>query len=114
MELILDIEPFPVAGSPYEGVRDYVAGTWGLPGSESADWLQGWLELETGRVHILLWQGVHVAGSVLDVRPIGDRVLTGWLAEPIPPGGGGFAEPSEAYPGGFAEGECRWQVTARR
>lgn len=114
MELILNIEPFDVAGSPYEGVRDFVAGTWGLAGSEATDWLQGWLEFETGRVHLLLWQGVHVAGSVLDVRPITDRVLTGWLAEPIPPGAGGFAEPSEGYPGGFAAGECRWQVTARR
>lgn len=114
MALILEIEPFHVAGSPNEGERDYIAGNWRREGDEARDWLQGWLDLETGRVHLLLWQGVHVAGSVLDVRVVTDRILDGWLSEPIPAGPGGFAEPSEAYPGGFAVGWCRWQVTARR
>jgi len=114
MELTLELEPIQVAGSPNEETRDYIAGRWGQAGETRDEWLQGWVERATGRVHLLLWQGVHVTGSVLDVRVVSDDVLDGWLSEPVPAGSGGYAEPFEAYPGGFTDSACAWRVTARR
>ncbi|MDT8437028.1 MAG: hypothetical protein RRA92_09775 [Gemmatimonadota bacterium] len=120
------LEPFRIVlelartfppGDPHAGEREYLQGTWSVEGPEgpAGEWLQGWVELRTRRLHLLLWQGVHVSGSVLDARVIGDSALDGWLTEPIPPGPGGFAEPIRGYPGGFSTRDCLWrfQVTAR-
>ena len=105
-----------VAGVDNEGEREYLNGTWSsaLTGPDPL-WLQGWIEPERRRLHLLLWRGVHVRGSVLSAEVIAGRVLDGRLDEPIPPyPGGGYATPAEGYPGGFATSPCSWELSGER
>jgi hypothetical protein len=105
-----------VAGVDNEGDREYLIGTWGRAAQETEDEvLQGWIEPELRRLHLILWQGVHERGSVLKAEVIDGRLLEGRLVEPVPPyPGGGFAQPSEGYPGGFVESSCLWNVSGQR
>jgi hypothetical protein len=105
-----------VPGVDNEGEREYLDGTWSAALADSATlWLQGWIEPDRRRLHLLLWQGVHVRGSVLSAEVVAGRVLDGRLDEPVPPyPGGGYATPSEGYPGGFANSRCSWEVSGER
>jgi len=116
VELHLSLERTWVAGVDNEGDREYLIGTWGRAAQETEDEvLQGWIEPELRRLHLILWQGVHERGSVLKAEVIDGRLLEGRLVEPVPPyPGGGFAQPSEGYPGGFVESSCLWNVSGQR
>lgn len=115
-ELELRLERAWVAGVDNEGPREYLTGSWiVIAGDTVRKSLQGWIEPETRSLHLLLWQGVHVRGSVLTARVIGGRVIDGRLDEPIPPyPGGGYAQPFEGYPGGFTNARCEWDVRGER
>lgn len=115
-ELELRLERTWVAGVDNEGSREYLAGSWiAVAGDTARQSLQGWIEPRTRSLHLLLWQGVHVRGSVLTARVIDGRVIDGRLNEPIPPyPGGGYARPFEGYPGGFTNGPCEWDVLGER
>ena len=115
-ELELRLERTWVAGVDNEGPREYLAGTWTvIDGDTARQSLQGWIEPEKRTLHLLLWQGVHVRGSVLTARVIGGHVIDGRLDEPIPPyPGGGYARPFEGYPGGFTNTRCEWDVLGER
>ncbi|MEJ2546790.1 MAG: hypothetical protein P8125_03130 [Gemmatimonadota bacterium] len=116
IDLRLVLERFWVAGIDNEGDREYLLGRWGTADEESEDQvLQGWIEPQLRRLHLILWQGVHERGSVLRADVFGGEVMEGRLVEPVPPyPGGGFAEPSEGYPGGFTESSCLWTVRGSR
>ena len=116
IDLRLVLERTWVAGVDNEGDREYLLGRWG-PANEETDGevLQGWIEPGLRRLHLILWQGVHERGSVLRADVIGGEVMEGRLIEPVPPyPGGGFAEPSEGYPGGFTVSSCLWTVRGGR
>ncbi|MEJ2548950.1 MAG: hypothetical protein P8125_14240, partial [Gemmatimonadota bacterium] len=96
-DLRLVLERTWVAGVDNEGDREYLLGRWGRADEETAgEVLQGWIEPQLRRLHLILWQGVHDRGSVLSANVVGGKALDGSLVEPVPPyPGGGFAEPSE-------------------
>ncbi|MBK5098888.1 MAG: hypothetical protein JJE01_14005 [Gemmatimonadetes bacterium] len=112
----MELERTWVPGVDNDGEREYLSGTWRVDKLDTEEqWLQGWIEPDRRRLHLLLWQGVHVRGSVLTAQIIAARVVEGRLEEPVPAyPGGGFATPSEGYPGGFTDSVCRWNVTGDR
>lgn len=114
--ILMELERTWVPGVDNDGEREYLSGTWRVDKLDTEEqWLQGWIEPDRRRLHLLLWQGVHVRGSVLTAQIIAARVVEGRLEEPVPAyPGGGFATPSEGYPGGFTDSVCRWNVTGDR
>ncbi len=114
-DLALELRPYDLAGVHDTETREFLDGTWTLAGGDpGSHWLQGWVEPDRRRVYLVLWDEVHVAGSVLDLDMATAAVGEGWLKEPVPAGPGGFAQPAESYPGTFTTGACRWRVAAAK
>jgi hypothetical protein len=94
--------------------EEYFNGAWQVEADGERFSLQGWVDMEKHTFRFLLWQGVHVKGSVFVGRFLAGGHLSATLEEPIPPGSGWAADPIPGYPGGFATGSCAWRVEGQR
>lgn len=109
-EIHLDVRHTSLA--TFLGVEgeEYFSGTWWVETDGQTFNLQGWVDMEKRTFRFLLWQGVHVKGSVFTGRLLAGGHLSASLEEPIPPGSGWAADPIPGYPGGFSTGSCTWRV----
>jgi len=100
----------------YLGLEDeeYFAGQWWVDPGDEPFFAQGWVQMDAHTFRLLLWQGTHVKGSVLQGRLYVNGQMRATLQEPIPPGDGWAADPIPGYPGGFAQGNCEWKVEGQR